>query len=426
MGEIVSSHARKSINELPLSGIELLLHLSENHPALSLGIGEPNFDTPTHIVKAATEALEHGYTHYSPDSGLKELRDAIAEKTGRDNGFEPDPNDEILVTGGTSPAVFGAIQTLIDSGDEVIIPTPSYFAYNSIVRIFGGKSVLVPTREEDGFVPDSEAMKKAISPKTKMLVICSPNNPNGAVWNEQQLKNAVDLAEDHNLILLSDEIYEKIVFDNAKHYSPASIGNAFERTITINGLSKSHAMTGFRIGWIIATKDIISNFRKIHQYSTICAPVISQKAAVAALNGPQNCVDAMVTDYAKRRQLMVNRFNRDVPLISAVAPKGSFFMFINIKQLIENHLATMKGRLRSEGMKTLVTFPKFLFSLKDLDSSGSLVSMLYLALFANVLTASGGFFGPGGEGYLRVSFAQTYEMIEKAIDLLVDSITKLK
>jgi aspartate/methionine/tyrosine aminotransferase len=426
MGGTASSHVRKNINELPPSGIELLLHLSENHPALSLGIGEPNFVTPAHIVKAASKALEHGYTHYSPDPGLKELRDAIAEKTGRDNGFEPDPDDEILVTGGTSPAVFGAIQTLIDSGDEVIIPTPTYFAYDFIVRILGGKPVLVPTREENGFVPDSEAMKKVISPKTKMLVVCSPNNPNGAVWNKQQLKNAIDLAEDHNLIILSDELYEKIVFDNTRHYSPASMGDAFERTITINGLSKSHAMTGFRIGWIIATKDIISNFRKIHQYSTICAPVISQKAAIAALEGPQKYIDAMVADYAHRRQLMVNRFDRDVPLVNPVSPKGSFFMFINIKQLIENHLATMKRRLKTDGMKTLATFPKSLFSPKDLDNSGSLVSMLYLALFANVLTASGGFFGPGGEGYLRVSFAQTYEMIEKAIDFLADSISKLE
>lgn len=420
------SKVRKHIEKLPPSGIELLLHLSENYPVLSLGVGAPNFDTPPHIVNAAIDALEEGYTHYSPDPGLMELREAIAEKTRRDNAFEPNPYDEILVTTGTSPAVFGAIQTLIDPGDEVIIPTPTYFAYDSIVEIFGGKSVFVPTHEESGFVPDSEALKAAISPKSKMLVICSPNNPNGAVWDEQHVKNAVDLAEDHNLMILSDELYEKIVFDGMKNHSPASIGNAFERTITINGLSKSHAMTGFRIGWIIAPSEIISNFRKIHQYSTICSPVISQKAAIAALIGPQDCVNEMVADYARSRQLMVNRFNQDVPLVKAVPPKGSYFMFVDIKRLIEEHLDFMKTSLKTEGIKTLGNFPKSLFLLKDLDKSGSLVSMLYLALFAKVLTASGGFFGPGGEGYLRVSFAQTHEVIDRALDQLIETISKLE
>jgi aspartate/methionine/tyrosine aminotransferase len=416
---------RRELEELAPSGIELLLHLSENYASLSLGIGEPNFDTPAHIVKAAVAALEHGHTHYSPDPGLEELREAIAGKTQRDNNFEPDPVDEIIVTAGTSPAVFGAIQTMVEVGDEVIIPTPSYFAYDAIVRIFGGKSVFVPTSEHSGFLPDSEALKEALSPKSKMMVICSPNNPNGAVWDKQHLRAAVDLAEDHDLVILSDELYEKIVFDRVKNYSPASLGNAHERTITINGLSKSHAMTGFRVGWMIAQPEIVSNFRKIHQYSTICAPVVSQEAAIAALNGSQDCVKEMVTDYNRRRQLMARRIDRDVPMVHSIAPKGSFFMFVNIKQLIENRLDTMKRSLKSEGKKVLASLPPSLFSLQDLDRSGSLVSMLYLTIFAKVLTASGSIFGPGGEGYLRLSFAQTSELIDKSIDKLADTINRL-
>ncbi len=420
------SKIRKEIEELPLSGIELLLHLSESYPALSLGIGEPNFDTPPHIIQAAVRALENGVTHYSPDRGLIDLRDAIAEKTKRENHFEPDPIDEIIVTSGTSPALYGAIQTIIDPGDEVIIPTPSYFAYDSIVRIFGGIPVHVPASEESGFVPDLDELMMAITPKTKMLVICSPNNPTGGVWEKQQLRAAIDLAEDHDLLILSDELYEKIVYDGVKNHSPASIGNALERTITLNGLSKSHAMTGFRIGWIIAPPEIATNFCKTHQYSTICATVISQAAAIAALNGPQEGVREMVAEYDRRKKLMVESINNDIPMMQVKSPKGSFFMFVNVKELIENKQEEMKKSLRTEGREILESLPPHLFSSEDLDQSGSLVSMLYLAHSAKVLTASGNFFGPGGEGYLRLSFAQTYELIGEALQRLATSLSKLE
>lgn len=420
------SKIRKEIEELPLSGIELLLHLSESYPALSLGIGEPNFDTPPHIIQAAVRAIENGSTHYSPDRGLIDLRDAIAEKTKRENYFEPDPIDEIIVTSGTSPALYGAIQTVINPGDEVIIPTPSYFAYDSIVRIFGGTPVHVSASEESGFVPDSDELMMEITPKTKMLVICSPNNPTGGVWEKQQLRAAIDLAEDHDLLILSDELYEKIVYDGVKNHSPASIGNAVERTITLNGLSKSHAMTGFRIGWIIAPPEIATNFCKTHQYSTICAPVISQAAAIAALNGPQEGVREMVAEYDRRKKLMVESINNDIPMMQVKSPKGSFFMFVNVKELIEYKQEEMKKSLWTEGRETLESLPPHLFSSEDLDQSGSLVSMLYLAHSAKVLTASGSFFGPGGEGYLRLSFAQTYELIGEALQRLATSLSKLE
>ena len=415
---------RSIIDELPLSGIELLLHLSENHKALSLGIGEPNFDTSKHIIKAAVRALEHGHTHYSPDRGLMELREAIADKTKRDNNFEPDPVGEVIVTAGTSPALFGAIQTIIDPGDEVIIPTPSYFAYDSIVRIFDGRPVHVPTVEESGFVPTPDDIMQALSSKTKLLVICSPNNPTGGVWEKQDLQAAIDLAEDHDFLILSDELYEKIVYDGVKNFSPASLDNAFERTITLNGLSKSHAMTGFRIGWIIAPPDIATSFCKIHQYSTICAPVISQEAAIAALNGPQDAVREMVAEYDRRKKLMIDRINTDIPMMQVESPKGSFFMFVNVKELIENKVEDMKISLRTEGKELIESLPQYLFSSKDLDQSGSLVTMLYLATFAKVLTASGSFFGPDGEGYLRLSFAQTYELIEEALLQLSETLNK--
>ncbi len=417
---------QKNIFELPLSGIELLLHLSENLPLVSLGLGEPNFDTPSHIIQAGHEALDDGETHYSPDPGLLELREAIAEKTERENRFVVNPDDEVLVTPGTSPAIFGAIHSLIEPSDEVIIPTPSYFAYDSIVRIFGGKSIFVSTQEKNEFIPETESLKEAISPKTKLIVICSPNNPNGTVWNRESLNTAIDLAEDHDFLILSDELYEKIVFDGVKNLSPAAIDNAFERTITVNGLSKGYAMTGFRIGWIIAPSDIISSIRKIHQYSTICAPVVSQRAAIAALTGPQECIADMVTEYDRRRQLMMNRFEHDLPLMHPVKPKGSFFMFVNIQQFIEQYKNTMKDTLKTQGKEVLNSIPQDLLSHRDIDDSGSILTMLYFAIIAKVLTASGSYFGPGGEGYLRVSFAQTYELINTGIDRLVETLSKLE
>jgi len=416
---------RTEIADLPLSGIELVLHVAELYPGLALGIGEPNFTTPPHIVQAAMDALEQGKTHYSPDEGLLELRSAIAEKTKSDNGFDPDPENEIIVTAGTSPALYGAIQTVLEAGDEVIIPTPAYFSYESIVRMFGGEPVHVAGDPEQRFVPSQDDLATAVSSKTKLLVVCTPNNPTGGVWEKEHLQAALDLAEDHDLLIISDELYEKLVYDDVKHHSIASLDNATERTITINGLSKSHAMTGFRIGWVIAPSKITTNFCKIHRHSTICAPVISQEAAIAALRGPQDSVKAMVREYDRRRKMMVQKINNDVPMMQVQSPKGSFFMFANVKDLIENRVEDMKSSLMNEGKDLLESFHSRLFSTEDLTQSGSLVSMLYLARFARVMAVSGSFFGAGGEGYLRLSFSQEFDQIEKAIERMARTLDQL-
>ena len=416
---------RDEINELPIAGIELVLHIADFYPGLSLGIGEPNFNTPPHIVQAAIRALEQGKTHYSADEGSIELRAAIAEKTRNENGFNPNPENEIVVTAGTSPALYGAIQTVVNSGDEVIIPTPAYFSYDSIVRIFGGQPVHVTGAGDTGFVPGPDDLVDVISPKTKLLVVCSPNNPTGGVWEREQVKAAVDLAEDHNFLLLSDELYEKLIFDGVKHHSVASFGNAHERTITINGLSKSHAMTGFRIGWVIAPPEISTNFCKIHQHSTICAAVVSQEAALAALQGSQDCVKEMTAEYDRRRKMMVEKINRDVPMMRVTPPKGTFFVFADIRELIENKLEDMKRAVRSEAKDLLESFPPHLFTPDDLNKSGSLASMFYLSKFAKIMAVSGSFFGLGGEGYLRLSFAQDYDQTKTALERLADTMNKL-
>ncbi len=416
------SKIRQNLETLPPGGIALLLHIGEHHKLLNLGIGEPNFNTPKHIMEAAMKSLRSGDTHYSPDAGTLELRNAIAAKTERDNGFTVDPESEVIVTAGTSPGVFGAILATVSEGDEVIIPSPSYFAYESIVRIAGGKPIFVPATEEDQFVPQPEKIAEAITPKTKIIVVCSPTNPTGAVWDRSNVSGVADLATDHDLLILSDELYEHLVYDGARVHSPAAISGLFERTITINGLSKSHAMTGFRLGWLIAPKEIITGFRKIHQYSSICAPTTSQAAAVAALTGPDEPVKTMVAEYDRRRKLLVNRINGEIPLLSTTSPQGTFFMFVNARELLEKHHGDMKAFLKTNGRSFLESLPQPFFSIEDLNRSGSLVAMLYLITATNVLTVSGAWFGPGGEGFLRVSFAQTYENIGKAIDSMIEGL----
>jgi aspartate/methionine/tyrosine aminotransferase len=410
---------RDNLENLPASGIALLLHVGENRDILSLGIGEPDFETPSHIVEAAIESLRRGDTHYTPDPGTSELRDAIMNKTKRDNGFDVNPESEVMVTAGTSPGVFGAIFGSVNKSDEIIIPTPAYLAYEPIIRIAEAKPVTVPGPEEASFVPTADEIAEAITKKTRMIIICSPNNPTGGVWNRESVKAVSDLAVDHDLLILSDELYEKLVYDDVKITSPAAFSGMFERTITINGLSKSHAMTGFRLGWVIGPQEIIAGFKKIHQYSTICAPATSQAAGVAALNGPQECVKEMVEEYDRRRKLLVSRINKEVPFISTTLPKGSFFLMANVQELLETHEKDMRNYFKNDGKAFLEQIPDYLFRIEDFDKSGSLLTMMYLASAAKVLTASGASFGSGGEGFLRLSYAQKYEKINKAVDRII-------
>jgi aminotransferase len=418
--------SRKLHEASPRGGISLLLHIGETPGLLSLGIGEPSFDTPTHIVEAAIKSLRNGHTHYSPDSGLLSLRQAIADKTERENGFSPDSEREIVVTAGTSPALYGSILATIERDDEVVVPTPAYLAYEPIIRMADGRPKVVPMKEENRFNPNPDDLAEAISSKTKMIVVSSPSNPTGSVWTQESIRAVADLAIDHNLLVVSDELYERIVFDGATNQSPGSLGGMQERTITINGLSKSHAMAGFRLGWVIARKDIIADFLDIHKYSSICAPVASQHAAEAALTGPQDAVSEMVAEYDRRRRLLVERLNREIPFVSTLAPKGSFFLFANIKTLAEERGREMKAYLKKEGKPLLDSLPAHLFSPEDLEASYSLAAMLYLVASAKVLTVSGAFFGSGGEGFLRMSFAQSYDIIDGALTRMAESLSRFE
>ncbi len=414
---------RRHLENLPTSGIGLLLAIAEDNETISLGMGEPSFDTPRHIIEAAHEALRAGKTHYSPDYGIMDLREAIAEKIRVDSGVDLSPEHEVIVSAGTSPAVFNAMMSLVDSGEEVVIPTPSYFAYDYITRIIGAKPVFVPSYEKNGFIPTPDDLVECISPESKMLVICSPSNPTGAVWTMESLRAAADLAEDHDLVVLSDELYQRIVFDDVKAQSIAGVGSMAERTLVLNGLSKSHAMTGFRVGWIAGPRNLLEGFKKLHEYNAICAPIVSQHAALAALTGPDDRVQEMVAEYARRRKLLVDRLNNEVPLVSVQPPKGSFFMFPNVRDLVEAHHDDMVEYLRgAEGERYLKGLPSSLFRPEDLEQSDSLAVMLYLYAKGRVVTASGTLFGKSGEGFLRLSFAQNAEVINEGLDRIIRSL----
>ncbi len=411
---------RKHVENLPPSGIGLLLAIAEDNETISLGTGEPSFDTPHHIIEAAHRALRTGKTHYSPDYGILDLRRAIAEKIRLDSGVDFSPEHEVIVSAGTSPAVFNAMMSLVDSGEEIVIPNPSYFAYDYISRIIGAKPVFVPSYEKNGFIPTPEDLVECISPKSKMLVICSPSNPTGAVWEMESLRAVADLAEDHDLVVLSDELYQRIVFDDVKAQSIAAVGNMAERTLVLNGLSKSHAMTGFRMGWIAGPRDLLDGFKKLHEYNTICAPIVSQYAALAALTGSDKPVKKMVTEYARRRNLLADRINNEVPYVSVRPPKGSFFMFPNIEELAEKYHSDMVEYLRGPvGEQYLKGLSSSLFRPEDLDESTSLAVMLYLYAKGRVVTASGTLFGKSGEGFLRLSFAQNPEVINEGLDRMI-------
>ncbi len=407
----------RGLSGIPQSAIRMVLFIGEWPDITSLGIGEPDFDAPPEAVTAAIEALKQGASHYTADPGTVELREAILEKTKRDNNFEFDSETEIMVTAGTSPALFGSVLATVEAGDEVIIPAPAYLAYEPVVRIAGGKPVYVPAYESQGFVPDAESIAQAVTSKTTLIIICSPCNPTGAVWEKPSLQAAADLAVDHDFHVLSDELYERIVYDGTKAHSIASFTGMADRTITINGLSKSHAMTGFRVGWIISSKTMIEAFRKIHQYGTICASNVSQAAAVAALKLGERHVQKMVQEYDRRRRLLLQRINDRIPLMSAISPKGSFFMFANINELVEQHFGDMIGYFKSEEGRTFEDrLPPGVVNMIREAESGSKIAMLYLVAKAKVLTTPGVAFGPVGENFLRISFAQEYGHIETAMD----------
>ena len=356
---------------------------------LHFEIGRPDFDTPEYIKRAANQALAEGKVHYTSNFGLMELRQAIADKLKRENHVDYKAS-EVLVTVGLSEAVFAVLATILEEGDEILVPDPVWLNYINVPNLLGAKAVAYGLTEETGFQMDLEEVKAKITPKTRAIVIITPNNPTGGVLSEDVLRELSEIAVQNDLMVISDEVYERLVYDGAKHISIASLPGMKERTFTMNGMSKAYAMDGWRLGYVAAPEEYILVMNKFHQHNTTCAPSFVQAAAIAALNEEGDEVKEMVKEYQRRRDYAVKAIN-EIPGLHCECPKGAFYIFINCKSL----------------------------NMKSSDLSAFLLEKAKIAL------VPGDVFGPGGEGYLRMSFANSYENVAAGCEQLRKAVEAL-
>ncbi len=302
---------------------------AEGIDVCGFGAGEPDFDTPEHIKEAAIKALQEGFTKYTPSSGLPELRTAISEKFKADNGIDYKPS-QIIVSNGAKQSCYNAILACCEPGDEVIIPAPYWLSYPEMVRLTGAEPVIVPTTAENSYKMTAEEFENAMTPRTKMVIINSPGNPTGSVYTREELEKIIDVALTEDIFILSDEIYEKLVYDDSVAVSPASLSKeAYDLTITINGFSKAYAMTGWRLGYLGAPEEIAKVIDSLQSHSTSGPCSFAQKGGVAALKGSQDCVTDMREEFNVRREYMYERITA-IPNLSAVKPLGAFYMLVNI------------------------------------------------------------------------------------------------
>lgn len=302
---------------------------AEGIDVCGFGAGEPDFDTPEHIKEASIKALQEGFTKYTPSSGLPELRTAISEKFKDDNGIDYKPS-QIIVSNGAKQSCYNAILACCEPGDEVVIPAPYWLSYPEMVRLTGAEPVIVPTTAENSYKMSAEEFENAMTPRTKMVIINSPGNPTGSVYTREELEKIVEVALTEDIFILSDEIYEKLVYDDTVAVSPASLSKeAYDLTITINGFSKAYAMTGWRLGYLGAPEEIAKVIDSLQSHSTSGPCSFAQKGGVAALKGPQDCVTDMREEFNIRREYMYERIAA-IPNLSAVKPLGAFYMLVNI------------------------------------------------------------------------------------------------
>lgn len=292
---------------------------------ISLNVGEPDFGTPDNIKCGAIKAIVDNFTKYTAGNGIIELRKLIAKKLKEDNNLEY-TTDEICATVGAKQAIFNSVMAIAGPGDEVILPIPCWVSYTEMIKFAGAKPVFVPVSEQNGYDLDVDAIAKAITPNTRGIIICTPNNPSGAVYSEETLRKLAALAVEHNFYIIADEIYEKLIYDGEKHFSIGSISKeVWEHTITVNGFSKAYAMTGWRLGYVASTKEVIDGIKKIQSQTTSATSAISQKAGVAALAGPQHDLEVMVAEFDKRRKYMLQRL-AEMPGVTCTTPKGAFYL----------------------------------------------------------------------------------------------------
>ncbi|MFH1835158.1 MAG: pyridoxal phosphate-dependent aminotransferase [Methanobacteriota archaeon] len=370
----------KRVSEIPFSGIRKFFELvQQTEGVVSLGVGEPDFPTPDPIKDEGVASIERDYTSYTSNYGLMDLREAISNKLEIENGIKYDPASQILVTSGTSEALDLAFRAILEPGDEVLVPEPSYVSYKPCVWFAYGTPIGVPMKEANDFKISVEDLEGKVSEKTKAIIVASPNNPTGSVLEKKDLKKIAKFSIENDLTVISDELYEYLIYDGVKHASIGSLPGMRERTITINGFSKGHAMTGWRVGYAAGNPGVIEAMMKIHQYTMLCAPTTAQYAAIAAFKCKRQ-VKNMVEEYDRRRKLLVSGLN-ELPKVSCVMPKGAFYAFPNI---------TGTGLSSEQFARNLLKESK-------------------------VAVVPGSTFGESGEGYVRCSYSVSRDVIREAL-----------
>lgn len=323
-------HEAERMQSIPFSNIRTIFEevdvlKAAGRRIVPFHIGRPDFDTPQHIKDAAKLALDGGVTAYTSNYGLLELRQAIADTLATENGFRVDPGRQIIVTVGANEAILLAMLATLNPGDEVLVPDPMWLHYFYCARLAGAEVVSVPLRAEDGWQLDPEEVERRITPRTRMVILNSPHNPTGAVYPRATFDAIADIVERHDLLLLSDEIYQKLRFDGVEHTTPGAMPRIADRTITVDGFSKTYAMTGWRLGYVVAPPQLIDSMIRVHQYTTVCATSFAQAGAVAALRGPQDSVNAMVAEFDRRRRMVVAAFADQPDMLCT--PQGAFYAF---------------------------------------------------------------------------------------------------
>jgi aspartate aminotransferase len=371
---------------------QVLKMKAEGKKVISFGAGEPDFNTPVNIQEEAIKAIQDGFTHYTTSSGINELKKAIIEKINRDQNISYDIS-QIIVSNGAKHCIYNTLMTICNPGDEVILPTPCWVSYTEQIKLAQAKPIFIQTNPNNQFQLSALEIEKRITDKTKAVLLNTPNNPTGSVYSKEELQKIGNLLVDNDIYCISDEIYEKLVYDNSRHYSIASFGEKIkDKVILINGVSKSYAMTGWRIGYAAGPKDVISGMSKFQGHCTSNANSIAQKASVEALIGNQDSIEYMRNEFDKRRKYIVQELNK-INGFSCDMPKGAFYAFPNIKELLNAGI-----------------------TYKDKEINNSLELTNYILNESEVAVVPGSAFE--AEGYLRMSYATSMQDIEEGINRL--------
>ena len=380
------SNIEKSATYAILDLVQVLR--AEGRSILDLGGGEPDFDTAEHITREASSAMLSGFTHYTPSRGLPELVTAISEKLAKDNGIVVDSPAQIIFTPSAKHGLFITLTTLLDPGDEIIIPTPSWVSYSAMAHLVGARPVPAETSAENDFRVTRQVLEAALTERTKAVLINTPNNPTGHLLTAQEAQEIAEFAERHDLFVVTDEIYEKIRYTGADHVSLAALPGCADRVVTVNGFSKGYAMTGWRLGYVAGPEDVMAEMLKVQQHTVGCAGSFVQRGGLAALTGPQDFIHEMVDEFAARKDLIVAGLN-SLPGVSCPEPDGALYVFPDI---------------REAGFSSSAEFAAWL--LRE----------------AGVAVTPGSAFGPGGEGHVRLSFATSRDVLEEAVERMAKAL----